>query len=145
MKIIFDYNRTIFDPEKNELYSGVLQLLEKLSLAHELFLVSMNELGRKNTIKKLNIEKFFKKIVFTNKKDTELFLSLVGNTKNVLIVGDSINNEILIGNNLRITTILIKRDKFSNEKPNSINTIPDFTILEMNELEEIIKKYEKSN
>ena len=62
MKIIFDYNRTIFDPETDNLYLGVLELLQKLSSKYELFLISRNEPTRKKRLEELNIKNYFQKI-----------------------------------------------------------------------------------
>ena len=44
MKIIFDYNRTIFDPETDDLYQGVFELISDLSKKYELYLVSESTL-----------------------------------------------------------------------------------------------------
>jgi hypothetical protein len=73
MKIIFDYNRTIFDPDTDNLYFGVLDLLQKLSQKYELFLISRNEPTRKGRLEKLNIKKtsinFICLILFEDLKD----------------------------------------------------------------------------
>ena len=72
MKIIFDYNRTIFDPETDDLYQGVFELISDLSKKYELYLVSANEPRRKEKIKDLNIDSFFKGIFFVENKSLEV-------------------------------------------------------------------------
>ena len=59
MNIIFDYNRTLFNPETGRLYGGVYELLEKLYQEFSLFLFSYDEFGRDKFMKDSKIEKFF--------------------------------------------------------------------------------------
>lgn len=143
MKIIFDYNRTIFDPEINNLYPGVLELLQRLSVKYELFLISRNEPARKKKFEELNIKNYFQKILFVDKKSKQIFEEIVDNEKNVIVVGDSISNEIKIGNQLGFITVRIKRGKFAMEIPKNNDEFAKFEILNINELENIISNYEK--
>jgi len=143
MKIIFDYNRTIFDPDTQELYSGAFELISVLSEKHELFLVSANEPGRKERLIKLGITDFFKKVVFTNDKSPELFREIIGEEKNVIVVGDRIWGEISAGNQLGYITVWIKQGKFSMEMPITKKQRPKHVINNISELKEIIDQYEK--
>ena len=143
MKIILDYNRTIFDPEKNELYSGVFEMLKRLANKHELFLISRNEPNRKDWFEKLGIKNYFQKTIFVDEKNAEIFKDLIGDSKKVLVVGDSIRDEIKIGNNLGLIAIRLKKGKFANELPASLEEEPMFNISEITELEKIILNYEK--
>lgn len=143
MKIIFDYNRTIFDPEKNKLYFGVFEMLKRLASKHDLFLISRNEPRRKDRFEKLGIKKYFQKIRFVDEKNEETFKALIGDSKNVLVVGDSIRDEIKIGNKLGLITIRLKNGKFANEMPASLEEEPMFNISKITELEKIILNYEK--
>jgi len=142
MKIIFDYNRTIFDPEKQELYSGVLELINELAQKHELFLVSANEPERKNALENFGISRFFKKIVFTDNKSVEIFQEMVGTDSEVLVVGDRIRGEIVTGNKLNFITVWVKQGRFSFEGPMGVGQKPKYTISNIVELREIVKKYE---
>src|SRR3989344_3214997 len=100
MKIIFDYNRTIFDPDKQELYSGVFELISELSNKHELFLVSKDEPGRNAVLDSFNISNFFQKIVFTSDKSAQVFKEIIGDKDIAMVVGDRIRKEISMGNEL---------------------------------------------
>ncbi len=142
MKIIFDYNRTIFNPEKQELYSGVLELLNTLSQKHDLFLISKKEEGRQETLNSLGIINLFKKVVFTEKKSAELFKEITNNMNDVIVIGDRVRGEISIGNELNYTTVWIKQGKFSEEKPLNDSQQPKHIINDIRELEKIIKQYE---
>ena len=105
MKIIFDFNRTIFNPETGTLYAGVVDLLILLSKNHDLFLISQNEPGRKENFQKLGISDYFKKIVFVEEKTKSVFEELSESAKDVMVVGDRLRGEILIGKQLGVTTI----------------------------------------
>jgi len=145
MKIIFDYNRTIFDPDADNLYLGVLELLQKLSSKYELFLISRNEPTREKRLEELNIKNYFQKILFVNEKSKQVFEEIVGNTKKVIVVGDSISDEIKIGNQLGFFTIRLKKGKFATEIPKNKKEIAKFEITDINDLENIILSYEKQN
>ena len=145
MKIIFDYNRTIFDPDTDNLYLGVLELLKKLSSKYELFLISRNEPTRKKRLEELNIKNYFQKILFVNEKSKQVFEEIAGNTKKVIVVGDSISDEIKIGNQLGFFTIRLKKGKFATEIPKNKKEIAKFEITDINDLENIILNYEKQN
>ncbi len=145
MKIIFDYNRTIFDPETDNLYLGVLELLQKLSARYELFLISRNEPARRRRLEELNIKMYFQKIIFVNEKSKEVFGEIGGNTKNVIVIGDSISDEIKIGNQLGYITIRLKKGKFATEIPKSKDEVAKYNVGSFTDFENIISSYEKSN
>lgn len=142
MKIIFDYNRTIFNPDTNNLYDGVLEVLNKLSSNHDLFLVSKYESRRKDTINKLGINDYFKKVILVKEKTLDIFSSLTKGDKNVFVVGDRVKGEIYLGNLLGFKTVWIKQGKFSNDVYTKIEEKPDYIIEEIKQLIEILEKYE---
>lgn len=143
MKIIFDYNRTIFDPETDKLFPGVLDLLRELSKKNELFLVSRNEPERKKRLKELDIGGFFRRVLFVGEKSMDVFREIAGDARDVIVVGDSIGDEIKIGNQLGFITVRLKRGRFAGEIPKSADEAPKFEISEINELENIISTYGK--
>lgn len=145
MKIIFDYNRTIFDPETDNLYLGVLELLQKLSVKYELFLISRNEPTRKRKLKEFHIKNYFQKILFVDEKTEKIFKKIAGDTRKIVVIGDNISDEIKIGNQLGFLTIRLKKGKFSTETPKNEKEIAKFEVGNIGELENIILSYEKQN
>ena len=145
MQIIFDYNRTIFNPETQELYPGVFELLNYLYNRHDLFLISHIEKGREDVISGFGIEKFFKKIIFAESKSIQIFSEIIKTkTKQTIIVGDRIRGEIAIGNELRCITVWLKQGKFKEEGPRNKREKPTYTINDISELKEITGKYESN-
>ena len=139
MKIILDYNRTLFNPEADRLYEGVRGVLKGLSRENELLLISMNEPGRNERLKELGIKNYFQKIVFVENKTKEIFESLSQGLKDVVVVGDRVRSEISLGRQLGFTTIWVRQGKFSGELPEE-SSEPDFIINDIRELQDIISQ-----
>lgn len=146
MNIIFDYNRTLFDPESGRLYDNVRSILERLSKNEfALFLFSYNEFGREKFMKDVEIEKLFKNISLVESKNKATMSQLtIGFPANItLVVGDSLRDEIAIGNELGYETVWLKKGKFASETPRNEKEKPKYTIGELEEIFEILKKYKK--
>lgn len=141
MNIIFDYNRTLFNPENNQLYEGVYEILDNLSKEHQLFLFSYNEFGREKFMKDIDITKFFSKIALVENKNEENMSALIENNpdKTTFIVGDRLRDEIAIGNKLGYQTIWLRKGKFASELPASADEHPKHTINSIEEIYNIIK------
>lgn len=145
MNIIFDYNRTLFNPESGRLYDNVPLILKRLSKEFSLFLFSYNEFGREKFMKDVEIEKLFKNIslVVSKNKETMSQLTIEFPANITLVVGDSLRDEIAIGNELGYETVWLKKGKFASETPRNEKEKPKYTISELEEIFEILKKYKK--
>lgn len=139
--IIFDFNRTIYDPESKSLRIGALECLKSLSENHILFLVVKGGEERQEMIKSLDIEHFFKSISIQEEKTVEQFKGfqkmLDANTA-WFVVGDRTRKEIKYGNICNMTTIWLKDGKFANEEPENEDEKPNFTISKLSEIENIV-------
>lgn len=141
MQIIFDYNRTLFNPETGKLYTGIFMMLKKLAKKHKLFLITMNEPERKNTIKELGIDQYFRQILFVEQKTEEVFKNMVAQNETVIVIGDRLQGEIQIGVQLGFITIHIQHDT-SMPTP-SLKMQPTHTANSAKKIIEIISIYEK--
>ena len=142
MKIIFDYNRTLFDPETDSLCPGVLDLLQNLSQKGELSLVTRNEPGRSNKFDTFKMRDFFTNIAFVDEKTTELFKKIGEGADIVFVVGDRLKGEIRLGNQLGFITVWVKQGKFSFESPSNKEEEPHHIIHDIRDLENLISTYE---
>lgn len=120
--IIFDFNRTIYDPEINKVDNNAEMLLHKLrEREFILFLISRGGKERKNFINNLDIKKNFKEIIVSNEKSEADFIKIIKNNKInpklSFVIGDQVKREITFGNKLGFKTIWLKKGKFSNIKP----------------------------
>lgn len=140
--IIFDYNRTIYNPEEGVVYPGSLELLQKYKdSGFALFLVAKGGTDRQKQIEDLNIKHFFRRIIVHTEKTKDDFIEVMNECEKkteLFVVGDRIKKEIRFGNECDMTTIWLKKGKFKDEEPELEIEKPDYVIHELNELESII-------
>lgn len=119
--IIFDWKRTLYDPDSKTLITGALEVLKLLSKKFvKIILIGKGGNEMYQEVKRLKVDKYFSKIIFLEgKKGVKIFSQFVSikNPKLTVIVGDRVKSEIEIGNKLNATTIWIKNGKFSEELP----------------------------
>lgn len=139
--IIFDFNRTIYDPDGKRLIYGARQILE-LAIARNflLFLVSQRENGREEILNREDINKYFQKVFFVMEKNREIFEFILSECslkpREVLVVGDRLSAEIKVGKEVGCKTVWIKKGKFAMERKRGVS--PDFTITDIAQLSKII-------
>ena len=129
--IIFDWKRTLYDPDSKILIVGTNNVLKFLNkkLA-KIILIGKGGDDMYKEVKRLKIEKYFSKIIFQEgKKDIKVFSQFVSikNPKLTMVIGDRVQSEIEIGNKLMASTIWIKNGKFSEELPLNRIQEPTFT------------------
>lgn len=137
--IIFDFNRTIYNPETNSLVSGALEVLQHFSAKGiPMVLVSRDEGDRENILMRLGVSSFFEKTFFVREKSKELFLSLMHEygtePETTLVVGDYPASEILHGNAAGARTVRLKAGRFADYEPRTKEEEPWRTIYELHEL-----------
>ena len=111
--------------EGNQLFDGIIEMLEKLSLTHKLYIASNGIAITQHTrLKNNNLNKYFEKIfiseeIGSKKPDREFFEIIfkeicVKNKKEVLMIGDTFTSDILGANNAGIDSCLVDIHKISN-------------------------------
>jgi FMN phosphatase YigB (HAD superfamily) len=117
--IVFDFMRTLYDPQSDRLVYGAKRVLNTLYKKHDLFLVSYRENQRHALIRELGIEKYFRRINFVDKKTKREFKKIISpkQYRYIWIVGDRVEDEISIGNGLGWRTIWVAQGKFKNRLP----------------------------
>ena len=120
--IIFDFNRTLYDPDADKLISGakfVLRILCRRGFS--LYLISRAGKSRRALIRSLGIEHYFSRVIVAKEKSKKDFKRIVA-SKTVdrhssFVVGDRVRKEIRIGNELGLQTIWLCAGKFAGERP----------------------------
>lgn len=140
--VIFDWKRTLYDPDKKVLLDGAVELLEFLK-AKDIPMVLIGKGGEdmKQEVERLGVGKFFQHIVFAEgAKDLELFKAYIDqdNSKSTLFIGDRVRSELEIGNKLGATTIWVKQGKFAMEEPVNGNQKPDYIVSSLDDCKRII-------
>jgi len=139
--IIFDWNRTLYNPDTDNLEQGAFALIQRLKReGYNLALVSMGSPERLESIEAMLPQDCFENIVLTDRKTPELFrsMNLEGNYDRVIVVGDRIQSEIVSANRAGYETVWLKTGKFQNESPAAKEEIPNHTIAQLSELTEIL-------
>lgn len=137
--VIFDFNRTIYDPETRGLVPGARELLLELQRnSVPLYLVSKADESRPQLLEELALKDFFKEAFFVERKDPALFFEILRHAdvhpKQMYVVGDHLHKEIRCGNQCGMRTIWLKRGKFSDLTPEMEADSPWRTVEEMTEV-----------
>lgn len=141
--IIFDFNRTLYDPDSDALMPDALKVLKKLSNHFCLALHCKIGEGREQRISELGLKKFFKKVILVENKTAQDFTNAAAEfcikPNEMLVVGDRIKSEITAAKAAGCKTIWFRNGKFAAELPSKPGEQPDFTIAK---LEEVLEKIE---
>lgn len=144
--IIFDFNRTIYDPDNDCLIPGVLDLLNDLKdKGYKMCLISKSDdqESRIKQIKNLGVYDFFVKVEVEDSKDQEQFINcqriMDMDFAEILVIGDRVLREIEIGNSLGMLTIWYRQGKFAEELPQNDRQKPKYIITNFKEVLNIIE------
>ncbi len=136
--VVFDFNRTIYDPEKGRVIEGAINVLEKLLPKFPMVLYCKTGDGRGEKIKELGIEKYFKRMVFVEKKSPRDLLKLAKEFNigpgEILVIGDRVRSEIAAAKQAGCKTIWFRQGKFAGEEPAKKEEEPDQTIIQLKDL-----------
>ena len=140
--IIFDFNRTLYDPDGKALVPGALSVLKKLrKRSFVLYLISHAAPSREHLITALGLDQLFSKIIISYGKRIGDFRNIIDKNTSLdqsFVVGDRIRKEITIGNRLGMRTVWLKSGKFEGEEPRNENERPDFIIEKIESVLKII-------
>ena len=127
--IIFDFNRTLYDPDQEQLLPDAIDVVAALKTrGYTLHLISRGKEGRAKKISALPIYSYFDSVIVTDEKKLDDFKELFKNSEENFVIGDRIKREIYLGNCVGATTIWIKNGKFANELPSSKDEEPTYTV-----------------
>ncbi len=148
--IIFDYARTIVNPEANPpaLYPDAKEVLEDLkTIGVRMALVSrgQNEDLRRHDIAQLGLTKYFNVVYIVGQeadKDFRPVIAQLGvSATRCIVVGDRVKQEIKYGNLVGAKTVWLRREgeKFTEEYPQTPEEEPKNIIFSLEELIPLIE------
>ena len=140
--IIFDWKRTLYNPDKRILIRESLALLRFVEGKNiSVFLVGKGGEGMDREVKRSKVGKFFLKIRFRKgEKDETWFKDLMTkNPQETLFVGDRVRSELVVGNKLGATTIWVKQGKFASEEPETQKRKPDYIVRSLKECQVLLE------
>jgi ribonucleotide monophosphatase NagD (HAD superfamily) len=140
--IVFDWKRTLYNPDDKTLIDGGLDLLELLKKSKiPLVLIGKGNSDMYLEVERLGVKDFFQDVIFhEGEKDSNLFMTYLSiDTKETLFIGDRVRSELEIGNKLGTTTIWVRQGKFAKEDPLSDSQKPTFVVNSLVELKEFLQ------
>lgn len=145
--IIFDFNRTIFDPETHGLVPGAREVMADARVAgFVLCLISQREGGaRAALVQSLGLHRDFDYLYFCDQKTVEQFEECLRHVGEVdrqrsFVVGDRVRSEVVCGNACGLQTIWIRTGKFANELPERPEEQPTFCVGSLVEIIPIFRR-----
>lgn len=127
LTLLIDWNRTLYNPEKKSLYQDTIPFLQKVCEICTVYIISAGEIPDAYEQKEKILP--YTKNFIVETKTNKLFSKIVKNTpkNSIIVIGDSITQEIKIANELGFTSIRILRGKYKNEIPTNKKEIPTYT------------------
>lgn len=142
---IFDWKRTLYDPDTHVLIDGAIELLNYLHQVSgtRLILVGKGSDDMHKEVVRLGVNDYFTDIKFQEgDKDTALFADFVDKfePRKTIFIGDRTRSELAAGNSLGAVTIWVRQGKFSDELPESPVYVPTHTVSSIGDVLAVIKK-----
>lgn len=138
--IIFDFLRTIYDPDRREFIEDAIKVVKTLRKRNKVVLYTSRE-GDKNRDDVLGDNKiydYFDKVYLVESKKAEDFekiaLELEFDKNQTFVVGDRIQGEIFLGNKIKFKTVWFRNGKYKDVYPKNENEKPDYLIYGLKEL-----------
>lgn len=136
--VIFDFNRTVYNPLTGKLMEGAQELLNKLEadgVRMSLLSKTFHD-GRREEIEALGIANYFDAILVTfDDKQKAHFDKLLAamNTapSKTVVIGDRVKSEIALGNRIGMRTIWFRNGKFRDELPEAPSERPNKIISDL--------------
>lgn len=140
--IIIDFNRTLYDPDRQSLFEGVREFLADYTKAYALALIGKGDDKRASLIQDLGIQHYFSYLKLKEEKEESDFLecmrTLGFGKERVWSIGDRIRKEIVLSNRAGIRTIWFQNGKFAHETPATPEEQPTFIIHSFKEIRDIV-------
>lgn len=137
--IIFDFNRTLYDPERRVLVDDALVVLQTLcQRGFFLYLLSHAVPWRVRLLDESGLRQYFAKIAMGEHKTLDQVLEIIREAEADLaqsfMIGDRVKKEVVLGRAAGLKTIWVRQGKFSEECPSGQEEEPDFTVESLGEI-----------
>lgn len=142
--VIFDFNRTIYDPDTKGLFPDAHKVLKTVKeRGIPMYLVSKADESRPQLLDELELRDYFVDTFFVEQKNPALFFEIQRHAnvhpKDIYVVGDHLHKEIRCGNQCGMRTIWLKKGKFADLEPAVVADTPWKTISDLSESIDLIE------
>lgn len=129
--IVFDWKHTLYDPDRQELLTDAKVVLTRLKVKDKRIILfdkaHKNALGE---VERFGIHWYCDKVIFTEQKTKREIISFI-DPATTAFVGDRLNSEIAIADQIGAYKIWFKNGKYANE-PSKIK--PDMEVASLYEI-----------
>lgn len=152
--VIFDYNRTLVSgdevpPQFFPDTPGVLANLKDRGIKMAVVSVSDEPDARRQEFELLQLESFISYFMIVGKNERKNLQPILDwlhvAAEACVVVGDRVKKEIAEGNMLGATTVWFQNGKFASEEPTNEIEIPDYVILTLSQLIQVIDLLDQNN
>lgn len=129
--IIFDWKRTLYDPESRQTVPGAIELLDFLRQHNvQMALVGKGSQEMHSELDRLGMRGYFFAVLYREgEKQPDWYVdSIPGFHSGMIFVGDKPDSEIQVGNRLGGYTIRIRQGEFAHEEPTTPEEQADYTL-----------------
>lgn len=141
--VIFDWKRTLYDPESRTLINGAVEILEMFSNRNiPIFLIGKGEEDMYKEVDRLDVGKFFNEIKFVEgEKNPEYYKPHIDtlNPSYTVIIGDRARSELSAGKSLMTTTVWVRQGVYMDELPEDEQLSPDYQVGSLAELKNLLQ------
>jgi len=135
--IIFDWKRTLYDPDAKALIEGAQEILEYFKNKNTpMILVGKGGDDMNAEVERLGVRKYFSDIIFAEgEKDPNVYVPYIpkDDPTKAVFIGDRVRSELEIGNKLGASTIWVRQGKFAMEEPETELQKPTYTVQSLRE------------
>lgn len=140
--IIFDFNRTLYDPDRRRLVNGAAELLTAAAQkGYRRVLFSQAVPSRADLINELGLTGYFDEIILTEHKTSDLFATIAdkhqSDAKTSYVIGDRVNGELKLGYAAGWQTIWFRQGRFAAELPAAAGW-PTYTVTRLADIHPLI-------
>lgn len=140
---IIDFNRTLYDPDTDNLMPGALELLMALAKRGvRMALLSRDVASRADLLERLGILDFFSETAFVPDKTGAVVRGIMerqeATPEETYVIGDYIYQDIRAGNEAGAYTIQFKQGMLSDREPQTQYDVPRAVIHSLEDAVEIV-------
>lgn len=134
--VIFDFNRTLYDPETDSFYPGVFEMLRTLHASDlKLGLWSRDEKARAETISRDGLRELFDHVLIVRSKSAEdirqLCLVLGVQPSETAVVTDPVRSDLAAAKEVGTHVICVRQGKFVSDLPYAPEEQPDDEVADL--------------
>lgn len=143
--VIFDFNRTLYDPETDMFYPGVFDMLRRFKTAGvKLGLWSRDEKARAETISRDGLRELFDYVLIVRSKSADdiqqLCIILGVEPSETAVVTDPVRSDLTAAKAAGTYVICVRQGKFVSDRPYTLAEQPDDEVSDLAAADRLLRQ-----